>query len=112
MTENAELKQTIASLRENIINIKQQNELANKQSSNLPSISEEEIAILQFLSGVEDASFLQITNGIKHNTTKTKYWVNRLSEFEMIYTSHGYNNVTSHGLKQSGREYLVENDLV
>ena len=111
MTENAELKQVIASLKVEIAALKQQKEADSQQQKN-KNISKEEEQILLFLTKTEEATAQQIAHQLSFDLTKTKYWLNRLFDNDMIYSSLFMDQPTAYHLVQGGREYLVGNNLI
>ena len=113
MTENAELKQVIASLKEEVAALKQQKEQAkHQQAGSEPSISKEEEQILLLLTTTEEATAHQIAQQLQYDLTKTEYWLERLSDNDMVYFSLVMNQPTAYYLVQGGRKHLIENGLI
>ncbi|MCK4841528.1 MAG: hypothetical protein KAT04_06555 [Methylococcales bacterium] len=110
MTENAELKQTIISLKQEILDIKQNAVSAGNQSTN--KISKEEEQILVFLTKIDGAPAEQISHQLSFDITKTKYWLNKLIEEDMLSFTIAMNSPSPYFLIQGGREYLVKNGLI
>ena len=112
MTENAELKQTISALKEEVLALKKQKEVVVEKPRNKDGISEDEEKILVYLTQTQEASPNQIANSLSQNLVKTEYWISRLCDLDMINFSLAMNGPILYYLVQGGRAYLVENDLV
>ncbi len=84
MTENAELKQVIASLKEEIVALKGQKEAIQSGTQDTNTISEEEEGILLYLAHESNATAPQIALAIGQNLTKAEFWVSRLCDLDMV----------------------------
>lgn len=113
LTENAEHKQVIASLKEEIAALKQQKEQSkHQQATSQGSITKEEEQILLLLTKSQKATAHQIAHQLQFDLTKTEYWLERLSDNDMIYSSLAANQPTAYSLAPGGRKHLVENGLI
>ena len=113
MTENAELKQTIASLKEEVAALKEQKAaLVAPAPQTGEKLSPEAEAILQYLAKVQEANAHQIAQAISKDLVTTEYWIEILTEKDMIYFSVVMDQPTEYYLVQKGREYLVKNEMV
>ena len=112
LTKNAELKQNIASLKEEIVDLKSQMGTIQSVPQADNALSEEEKEILLLLSEAEDATTHQIAQSMNQKLTKTKFWIRRLYDLNMVSSSLIMNQPTSYYLIQGGREYLVKNNLI
>jgi len=113
MTENAELKQTIASLKNEVTALK-----AQKADHSAPAVqtdeklSPEAEAILRFLGTAQEATADQIAYAISKDLVTTEYWIDVLKDRNMIDFSVVINQPSDYYLIEKGREYLVKNKMV
>ncbi len=113
MTENAELKNTIVILKEEIAALKAQKELSSSPGVDVSKkLSAEAESILLFLTKHTEAFAEQISSGISLELVKTEYWIEVLSEKDMITFSIAMNQPSYYYLAQGGREYLIRNQLI
>lgn len=110
MTENAELKQKIISLEQEILDINQGITASNNQS--ISKITNEEEKILLLLSETDKTSAQQIAYQLSIDLTKTKYWLTKLVEDDMLSLLMYVNQPALYYLAQGGRGYLVKNELI
>ena len=120
MAENAELKQTIASLKEEIVSMKQkiltlQHE-ANKPQNHavLPKeqLSDEAEKILMFLNAHRDVNAKQVAHYTSLEYKKADYWLKELVRGHMIIATLSIGSPTTYTIGQSGREYLINNNMI
>jgi len=97
MTENAELKQTIASLKNEVTALK-----AQKADHSAPAVQTDE----------KLATADQIAYAISKDLVTTEYWIDVLKDRNMIDFSVVINQPSDYYLIEKGREYLVKNKMV
>ena len=113
MTENAELRQEVISLKEEIARLKSEHELAmQSNSSDSSKLNEHEKEILILLSQTENCSTNTIAHRIGQNITKTKFWLERLTDRDFVNYTLTIGSPSNYYLIQDGREFLVNHDLV
>lgn len=112
MTENAELKQKIISLEQEILDINQGITASNNQSISKITNEEEKILLLLSETETDKTSAQQIACQLSIDLTKTKYWLTKLVEDDMLSLLMYVNQPALYYLAQGGRGYLVKNELI
>ena len=113
MSENAELKQTISSLHQEITLLKQEIiDLQNKKPEPGDKLPEEAEKILVFFTKYSDVTVDHIAHHLSFDLTKTEYWLDLLSDKNMVYASHSVMSPTSYSISPEGRKFLVINNLI
>jgi hypothetical protein len=113
MYENTQLKQTIVSLKEKVITL-QQEAMASKNQPIPPKdkLSDEAEKILLFLTEYRDVTSKQVAHFTKLDFTRTDYWLKELARGNMIIAALSIRSPTTYSIGESGREYLINNNMI
>ena len=114
MTKNAELKQTIAALKENIVNLQQENiSLKNTPlEQQTHKLSEEAERVRMFLTKYTDVTSNQIAQNLSLDLTRTEHWLDVLENENMVYASYFMEGETTYSMGAEGRKYLVTHNMI
>lgn len=111
LTENAELKQIVASLKQKIGELEHQSQSINMSENTNTKLHHEAESILMHLTKYTDIPAYQIARSLSLDLTRTEHWIDELEKSEMIYGSFDMESDTTYSLKSKGRKYLVTNNM-
>lgn len=103
LSENADLKQTILSLKGHKEEPNQNKPQVNK------NISEESAQILKSLIDREDVTPNEIVHLTSLPLVRVEYWLEKLESDGFVYMALFMGQPPQYSLAQNGREYLIEN---
>ena len=113
MEENARLRRTIVSLKEQVAALESEADSTHdSNSASIEPLSDEQDLILSFLAPLREAQLETIAGAISQDILTTEVWLNKLMDRGMVSMFIRMGGPAGYYVTRDGKEYVVENGLI